>query len=92
MDYATLPSAGTSARHHPPTEQSLACLAEAVERMHYDWFFVEHEAAHDAPHLPGMVATVLARELWRPEGGDDNQRGGRQPAWRRSQSQLPRRP
>ncbi|WP_120017224.1 hypothetical protein [Mesorhizobium waimense] len=56
-------------------EQSLACLAEAVERMPEERFLAEHQAAHDAPRSPSgdMVATVLEREWWRrwPEGRDE---------------------
>ncbi|RUT88133.1 MULTISPECIES: hypothetical protein [unclassified Mesorhizobium] len=53
-------------------EQTLACLAEAVERMPEPVFLAEHQAAHDAPRSQSgdMVATVLEREWWRrfPEG------------------------
>jgi hypothetical protein len=56
-------------------DQSLACVAEAVERMPDDRFLAEHQAAHDAPRSPSidMVAAVLERELWRrwPEGRDE---------------------
>jgi hypothetical protein len=56
-------------------EQSLACLAEAVERMPEGTFLAEHQAAHDAPRSPSvdMVACVLEREWWRrfPEGRDE---------------------
>jgi hypothetical protein len=55
-------------------EQSLACLAEAVERMADDRFLAEHQAAHDAPRSAtvDVVAAVLEREWWRrwPEGRD----------------------
>jgi hypothetical protein len=55
-------------------EQSLACLAEAVERMPEQTFLAEHQAAHDAPRSPSvdLAASVLERE-WRrrwPEGRD----------------------
>lgn len=56
-------------------DQSLACVAEAAERMPDDRFLAEHQAAHDEPHSPsiGMVAAVLEREWWRrwPEGRDE---------------------
>ncbi|TPK42626.1 MULTISPECIES: hypothetical protein [unclassified Mesorhizobium] len=53
-------------------DQSLAHVAEAVERMSDDRFLVEHQAAHDEPRslAVDMVAAVLEREWWRrwPEG------------------------
>jgi hypothetical protein len=53
-------------------DQSLACLAEAVERMPEAAFLAEHAAAHDGPRSASvdMVAAVLEREWWRrwPEG------------------------
>jgi len=56
-------------------EQSLVCLAEAVERMPEDRFLAEHAAAHDGPRSASidMVASVLEREWWRrfPEGRDE---------------------
>ncbi len=56
-------------------DQSLACLAEAVERMPESTFLAEHRAAHDAPRSPSgdLVSAVLEREWWRrfPEGRDE---------------------
>lgn len=53
-------------------DQSLAHVAEAIERMPDDRFLAEHQAAHDEPRLPSvdMVAAVLEREWWCrwPEG------------------------
>lgn len=48
-------------------DQSLAHVAEAVERMPDDRFLAEHQAAHDEPRSPSvdLVAAVLEREWWR---------------------------
>lgn len=45
---------------------TLACFAEAAERMLEPQFLIEHAAAHAAPRTPAadLVASVLEREWW----------------------------